>query len=208
MLESERYDSLKAESLISFFDDPPEEMIKNEKLEDNPYIMVMDKNDADLFIHAGDLTGLQTFYLDGTLVYLGDGNITRAETVFRNHLGDSYPLLGLYLSLDSGRFQTARRMMEVLNERGESTPEIRLLMGDILLREKDFEAADDFYALFITRYPGESWISYCNLYLLRKSKGKDGGEILKSGLEYFPENKELSLMYAGFLLDKGDDSGS
>ncbi|MBI9100860.1 MAG: tetratricopeptide repeat protein [Spirochaetales bacterium] len=207
-LTNELYNSLTAETLLRYKDKLNLKIVAERGLQGNPYLNVMTGRDPDIFIHAGEQTGIATYYLDGTLLYMEQGRIRRAQSVFRNYLGDDHPYLGLLINMDGRRWETALRMLNLIRERGETKPEIELLYGDILLHQEKIIDAEVFYSEYIRSNPSEFYLPYANLHLIKKSRDRADGSILKQGLEYFPMNSELSILYAAYLIDSGDDVGA
>ncbi len=205
------FESIKAESILRLNNEMTPESVKEQGLENNPYISVMVKQEPEIFVFAGDKTGISEYYLDAALLFMGQGRIRIAESILRNHLGSEYPRFGLFLSVDSDRFSSSMDYLDIMDERNELSPETELIKGDLLIRAGKLNDAEEFYGDYLARYPQVSWIPYYNFFLLIDMKSNDsvpvaGRNILEKGLSVFPGQEELSFLLARDYLLSGEDS--
>lgn len=166
-----------------------------------PHGSVFFDSDPGLFIAAGDATGLIPFYLDAALIYMSQGDFTAAREVQRKYLADGYPLFAFYLSMDLQDWENALGYWDHL------APELKgsdkLLKGDILIRLGRFQAARQFYAASLSSSPSPPWPAYYNMAWLQD--GKDKEQTLLRGISRFPDEEQLNLAYARYLISQNRD---
>jgi len=195
-LENSPFASLKAELLMrsgGWSQADPSEL--------GPHGSVLFDSDPGLFIAAGDATGLLPFYLDAALLYAGQGDLTAARDVQRKYLKNGYPLFSFYLTMDLQDWENALSYWDHLSPHLKGSD--KLLKGDILMRLGRFQEARQFYSNSLTAPFEASWPAYYNLAWLQE--GKDKEKTLLKGLNLFPDEEQLNLAYARFLINEKRD---
>ena len=206
LLSDLRWNSLRTEALLRSRNFAPEKTgdqavaaaDPEEPDSGDPYLRAVSAPEPQILETAGEQTGVPAFYLDAALLYAGAGDVGRAQRLASRFLEDLYPRFSLLISIDAGRDQEALALLQGLE--GEAEPYLRLVRGDILLRQEQYPRAGEFYRQFVLEDPAESWVPWYNLALL---SGRYPGilpgnpeEYLREGLGRFPGQEELTLALA------------
>lgn len=157
------------------------------------YVDAITSRNPDLFRQLATETGNSDFLVDAVLLDAYRGDLAGAYRLLLSLRSAADPELGMLLSYDAGKLDTASGYYESIppDRRSES---LELLAIDILMAQGRYEEAQMRYESFVERHPDYSWVPYVNLgWLDRKRAGSRGLEFLREGGRLFPTQKEVAL---------------
>ncbi|MCL1818165.1 MAG: tetratricopeptide repeat protein [Spirochaetaceae bacterium] len=197
-LESLDFRSVAAEIHVLAGTAPPPEEARGELI----YAILPESRNPLDFVAAGELSGEPGFSLDAALLFLEEGKREEALALLAvPATGAAYPFLSSLVFYDAGDFGKSDEYWDLLTPEEKMSPRALELRADSFLRQRRYEASENYHNIFLTNYAAHSSIPYLAMnFLLHRKDRFSGGGVLSRGLTIFPREPRLMLDYAKTLV--------
>ncbi len=165
------------------------------------------------FFHAGEVTGISEFLVNGALIAAAGGDRERArEGIDRLRevtgggmlLDDGATLTVLHLATWIDDSEWFFSLVQQLGGQYAVKPAVLSMQADFLLRQHQFARAEEIYRELRNLHPRWSAAAFSNGAALLSHAGRPGAEELyRLGIEYHPRDLHLRLEYASYLIREG-----